>query len=245
MGYPRTPSLVNPSRSGRKPVRSDRVSMSRGVEGGGRRLAPSMTPPASPAQAQPSAAPPRDSCCFCCLNVRVRQQDSHARPSMTDLALVSPSRHGQLPPSEDVLSWAHSFDRMIFSPTGRALFQRYLRSEFSEENLLFWLACEELQGESEPSTVQEKARLIYEDFISILSPREVSLDSRVRESIHAAMANPSAHMYHEAQLQIYTLMHRDSFPRFLASPMYRQCVSSASASAVPTASALSPTSLAS
>ena len=39
--------------------------------------------------------------------------------------------------------------------------------------MLFWVACEDLKCESNPDVVEEKARLIYEDYISILSPREV------------------------------------------------------------------------
>ena len=56
---------------------------------------------------------------------------------------------------------------------GRKLFREFLRSEYSEENMLFWLACEELKMENNPELVEEKARLIYEDYISILSPKEV------------------------------------------------------------------------
>ena len=54
------------------------------------------------------------------------------------------------------------------------MFREFLRSEYSEENMLFWLACEELKQEQNPEGVEEKARLIYEDYISILSPKEVS-----------------------------------------------------------------------
>jgi regulator of G-protein signaling len=50
---------------------------------------------------------------------------------------------------------------------------------------------------------------------------QVSLDSRVREGINRKMQEPSAHTFDDAQLQIYTLMHRDSYPRFLSSPTYR------------------------
>ena len=40
--------------------------------------------------------------------------------------------------------------------------------------MLFWMACEELKSEQQnPQIVEEKARLIYEDYISILSPKEV------------------------------------------------------------------------
>lgn len=36
------------------------------------------------------------------------------------------------------------------------------------------------------------------------------------------MVAPTPHTFDEAQLQIYTLMHRDSYPRFVNSPIYKQ-----------------------
>lgn len=59
------------------------------------------------------------------------------------------------------------------SPAGRNVFREFLRTEYSEENMLFWLACEELKNECNKHTIDEKARMIYEDYISILSPKEV------------------------------------------------------------------------
>jgi len=59
------------------------------------------------------------------------------------------------------------------SPAGRNVFREFLRTEYSEENMLFWLACEELKTECNKHTIDEKARMIYEDYISILSPKEV------------------------------------------------------------------------
>lgn len=102
------------------------------------------------------------------------------------------------------------------SPGGRKIFRDFLRCEYSEENILFWLACEELKNETNPEAIEEKARFIYEDYISILSPKEVSLDSRVREIVNRNMVEPTPHTFDEAQLQIYTLMHRDSYPRWVS-----------------------------
>uniref|UniRef100_A0A3P8UXL6 Regulator of G protein signaling 17 n=1 Tax=Cynoglossus semilaevis TaxID=244447 RepID=A0A3P8UXL6_CYNSE len=130
------------------------------------------------------------------------------------------------PSLDEILSWARSFEMMLRSLEGREIFREFLRSEYSEDNLLFWMACEELKKETEPSLVDEKARIIYEDYVSILSPKEVSLDSRVREGINQSLAEPSSLMYEEAQLQIYTLMHRDSYPRFLNSSVYRDLLAS-------------------
>ena len=57
---------------------------------------------------------------------------------------------------------------------GRRVFREFLRCEYSEENILFWLACEDLKKENNPEKIEEKARMIYEDYVSILSPREVN-----------------------------------------------------------------------
>nr|XP_005301477.1 regulator of G-protein signaling 17 isoform X3 [Chrysemys picta bellii] len=132
----------------------------------------------------------------------------------------------QNPTADEIMSWAQNFDKMMKTPAGRNLFREFLRTEYSEENLLFWLACEDLKKEQNKKVIEEKARLIYEDYISILSPKEVSLDSRVREVINRNLLDPSPHMYEDAQLQIYTLMHRDSFPRFLNSQMYKSLIES-------------------
>ena len=53
------------------------------------------------------------------------------------------------------------------------MFRSFLRCEYSEENILFWLACEDLKKERSPESIEEKARIIYEEYVSILSPREV------------------------------------------------------------------------
>ncbi|RXM33715.1 Regulator of G-protein signaling 20 [Acipenser ruthenus] len=125
------------------------------------------------------------------------------------------------PTLEEVGSWGQSFDKLMKGPAGRNAFRDFLRTEFSEENMLFWLACEELKKETNKSVIEEKARLIYEDYISILSPKEVSLDSRVREVINRNMLETTSHTFDDAQLQIYTLMHRDSYPRFMNSSVYK------------------------
>nr|CAG4644445.1 EOG090X0IBZ [Lepidurus arcticus] len=127
-----------------------------------------------------------------------------------------------MPTLEEIRSWAESFDRLMKNHMGRKVFREFLKCEYSEENILFYLACEDLKKESNPEVVEEKARLIYEDYISILSPKEVSLDSRVREVINRNMMDPSPRTFDEAQVQIYTLMHRDSYPRFINSPLYKK-----------------------
>lgn len=61
-----------------------------------------------------------------------------------------------------------------------------------------------------------------------LRASQVSLDSRVREVINRKMQEPSSHTFDDAQLQIYTLMHRDSYPRFLNSAIYKSLLQTVS-----------------
>ncbi|XP_022102285.1 regulator of G-protein signaling 17-like isoform X1 [Acanthaster planci] len=171
-------------------------------------------------------------CCFCwccccscsCLSMKNTAKEESGGGSM-ELANGDANDN---PTMEEIRVWSHSFDAMMKSARGRRRFRDFLRSEYSEENLLFWLACEELGKESNSAAVEEKARLIYEDYISILSPKEVSLDSRVREAVNKNMDHPTPHTFDEAQHQIYILMHRDSFPRFLNSKMFRRMIENAS-----------------
>ncbi|KAG3274163.1 regulator of G-protein signaling 20 [Ictidomys tridecemlineatus] len=177
-----------------------------------------------------------NACCFCwccccscsCLTVR-NQEDQRLTRASHELRTELPTcEESPTPTLEEVNAWAQSFDNLMVTPAGRNAFREFLRTEFSEENMLFWMACEELKKEANKNIIEEKARIIYEDYISILSPKEVSLDSRVREVINRNMVEPSQHIFDDAQLQIYTLMHRDSYPRFMNSTVYKDLLQSLS-----------------
>ncbi|XP_028849621.1 regulator of G-protein signaling 19 isoform X3 [Denticeps clupeoides] len=192
----------------------------------------------SPSRTQGSGQRP-NACCFCwccccscsCLTVRNEDENRTRKKSgETKLETISNCEACTKPSVEEMKLWAQSFDKLMKNPAGRNVFREFLRTEYSEENMLFWLACEDLKKELNKSAIEEKARMIYEDYISILSPKEVSLDSRVREVINRRMQEPSPHTFEDAQLQIYTLMHRDSYPRFLNSSIYRSLVQGGSRS---------------
>ncbi|XP_073812685.1 regulator of G protein signaling double hit [Musca autumnalis] len=185
-----------------------------------------LTDGTTPLQRQQQSQKP---CCFCwccccscswakCLALKNAEDNAPTKrdPGSSDLLL-----EGEQPSLEEIRSWGSSFEKLMKSPSGRKVFRDFLRSEFSEENILFWLACEDLKKEINAEAIGEKARLIYEDYISILSPREVSLDARVREIVNRNMMEPTSHTFDEAQIQIYTLMLRDSYPRFINSPKYK------------------------
>ena len=77
------------------------------------------------------------------------------------------------PSPEEAKKWATSFESVLKHKFGVQLFQDFLRSQYGEENLNFWLAVEEYK-KADDNIRAEKARVIYEDYVSTLSPTEVS-----------------------------------------------------------------------
>ncbi|XP_069932710.1 regulator of G-protein signaling 20 isoform X4 [Oryctolagus cuniculus] len=211
-----------------KPMGSEHLEMRK------RQLSAAQGTPASIPSQPGAGSRGSNACCFCwccccscsCLTVRNQDQRLTAASREFRAADLPACEESPSPTLEEVNAWAQSFDNLMVTPAGRNAFREFLRTEFSEENMLFWLACEELKKETNKNIIEEKARIIYEDYISILSPKEVSLDSRVREVINRNMVEPSQHIFDDAQLQIYTLMHRDSYPRFMNSSLYKDLLQS-------------------
>ncbi|XP_069576614.1 regulator of G-protein signaling 5 isoform X1 [Brachyistius frenatus] len=107
-------------------------------------------------------------------------------------------------------------ETLLNKKSGLQLFRGFLRSEFSEENLEFWLACEDYRVS--PSNLQKmKASSIYSQFLDPDAPQEVNLDAETREALLSLMDSPCADTFNKAQHRIYSLMAEDSFPRFLRS----------------------------
>ncbi|KAJ8383704.1 hypothetical protein AAFF_G00215460 [Aldrovandia affinis] len=107
-------------------------------------------------------------------------------------------------------------ESLLNSKMGQQAFRWFLRSEFSDENLEFWLACEEYR--TTPGTqLGTKALSMYEQFINSEAPQEVNLDSGTREGLASMIEEPTPDSFDKAQERIYSLMAKDSFPRFLRS----------------------------
>ncbi|KAI4578101.1 hypothetical protein MJG53_010956 [Ovis ammon polii x Ovis aries] len=70
------------------------------------------------------------------------------------------------------------------SRDGLETFTRFLKTEFSEENIEFWIACEDFKKSKDPQQVIRKAKAIYEKFIQNDAPQEAKLiHSRYTEKL--------------------------------------------------------------
>ncbi|XP_006887432.1 PREDICTED: regulator of G-protein signaling 4 [Elephantulus edwardii] len=121
---------------------------------------------------------------------------------------------------EEVKKWAESLENLISHECGLAAFKTFLKSEYSEENIDFWISCEEYKKIKSPSKLSPKAKKIYNEFISVQATKEVNLDACTREETSRNMLEPTITCFDEAQKKIFNLMEKDSYRRFLKSRFY-------------------------
>ncbi|KAK9523346.1 hypothetical protein VZT92_019742 [Zoarces viviparus] len=132
-------------------------------------------------------------------------------------------RRYRRPSTGEVLRWAASLEALLTNQYGLAVFRHFLRSEFSEENLDFWLAVERFKRTHPLSKMATRAAEIYDEFISTNASRQVNVDSSVRESTNQSLCVGVNHTtFQLAQDEILGLMESDSYPRFLRSRLYTQ-----------------------
>ncbi|XP_074202807.1 regulator of G-protein signaling 11 isoform X12 [Camelus bactrianus] len=94
------------------------------------------------------------------------------------------------------------------------------------ENLSFWEACEELRHGGQ-AQVPALVDAVYQQFLAPGAARWVNIDSRTMERTLEGLGRPHRHVLDDAQLHIYMLMKKDSYPRFLKSDLYKDLLAEA------------------
>ncbi|KAL1023922.1 hypothetical protein UPYG_G00048990 [Umbra pygmaea] len=124
-----------------------------------------------------------------------------------------------------VASWAVCFERLLQDPIGVRYFSEFLKKEFSEENILFWQACEFFSHvpDNDKKQLTQRARDIYSSYLSSKATTPVNIDSQAQLADDILNA-PRPDMFKEQQLQIFNLMKFDSYTRFLKSLLYQECM---------------------
>ncbi|KAM4642650.1 regulator of G-protein signaling 16 [Discoglossus pictus] len=122
---------------------------------------------------------------------------------------------------KECMKWKESFNQLLSSKDGVAAFRTFLQTEFSEENLVFWIACEKYRKRHSTRKLQANAQQIFEEFLQSGAQREVNIDHQTRELTRQQILVASRGCFDEAQEQVRILMEKDSYPRFLKSPLYR------------------------
>uniref|UniRef100_A0A0K0D5G1 RGS domain-containing protein n=1 Tax=Angiostrongylus cantonensis TaxID=6313 RepID=A0A0K0D5G1_ANGCA len=139
---------------------------------------------------------------------------------------VASSTSSLYPTREEVLQWRVSFESLLNHKYGFTLFREFLKKEFSDENVDFWLECEDFKKmkEGKKATVQ-RAHEIFKEYVAAAAPKEVNLDSDTRAATKAAMESGcKSDTFSLAQSRIEQLMAKDSYRRFLKDRLYLDLV---------------------
>ncbi|KAL0966794.1 hypothetical protein UPYG_G00300220 [Umbra pygmaea] len=121
---------------------------------------------------------------------------------------------------ETAFKWSDSFEDLLCNSDGVETFSQFLRTEFSEENIEFWLACEEFKAIDLDTKLISKAKQMYAVFIESEAPKEVNIDYATKMAIKKSLAKPTSTCFDAAQSIVYSLMKKDCYPRFLTSDIY-------------------------
>ncbi|XP_068748099.1 regulator of G-protein signaling rgs-2-like [Montipora capricornis] len=164
----------------------------------------------------------KDYCCLCsCFCCSCDWYCPARRFRVGSMDPSSSKNYSPKPSREEVEEWGISFEKLLTSKTGVKIFHDFLKSQYSEENLLFWLAVEKLKKETDQAAVKELAQTIYRDYLSSESPKEVSIDHRTRQMIEEVMEEPDQTVYDHAQRHVYYVMYQDCYPRFIVSNVFK------------------------
>ncbi|XP_074491224.1 regulator of G-protein signaling 2 [Sebastes fasciatus] len=131
------------------------------------------------------------------------------------------------PTADDVHQWAQSLDKLLSHKYGKAAFCIFLKSEFCEENIEFWTACEDFSALTSQKELASKANSIYEEFIKNEAPKEINLDYQTKNAIIQSLHEPTVTSFLAAQMKAYSLMENNSYPRFIYSDLYKELCAAA------------------
>eukprot|EP01136_Pigoraptor_vietnamica_P012439 Opistho-1_new@52364 len=133
-------------------------------------------------------------------------------------------KNKELPSVHTARRWGIGLYELLTEPAGLRMFREFLRKEYSEENLKFWLACEEIK-KVPPAKLKDEIMKIYNDYVAPSAQNEVNLNSTTRELTSKHVNSDMGYdTFDEAQKMIFRLMNKDSYPRFLRSDEYTALV---------------------
>ncbi|XP_008284820.1 regulator of G-protein signaling 9-like [Stegastes partitus] len=130
------------------------------------------------------------------------------------------TRRVDLPTKMRVERWSFSLFELLSDLRGRDDFKIFLKKEFSGENLAFWEAAEELKLGT-ASSMSTKAETIFKTFLAPGAPRWINIDGRTMGLTVKGLDHPHRYVLEAAQTHVFLLMKKDTFFRYLKSPVYK------------------------
>lgn len=121
-----------------------------------------------------------------------------------------------------------SFEHVMRYSESRNCFRKFLASEYSEENILFWDEVNKFL-EEDVETQFKLAKYIFETFFGPKAAKQINvrgMNAQVKEALStndpAEAVQQCTFLFLEAQASVVALLKWDSFPRFKQSPLFDQ-----------------------
>ncbi|CAF4316403.1 unnamed protein product, partial [Adineta steineri] len=82
-----------------------------------------------------------------------------------------------------VTSWAMSFEKLLNDEMGLHIFTEFLKKEFSQENIQFWIECENFKKLTDPDEIRAKANSIWTTYLHDTDDGScrINIDNRTRQ----------------------------------------------------------------
>eukprot|EP01102_Stenamoeba_stenopodia_P019618 TRINITY_DN7457_c0_g1_i1.p1 TRINITY_DN7457_c0_g1~~TRINITY_DN7457_c0_g1_i1.p1 ORF type:complete len:441 (-),score=151.04 TRINITY_DN7457_c0_g1_i1:228-1550(-) len=124
-------------------------------------------------------------------------------------------------------------ERILFDPKGREALRAFLKTEFSEENFLFYEEVENFQKlpDSDSEAIEAEAERIFNKYISKESQLEINIPANIKTALQKKFLEVSwedfgtsginKEVFNTAQSSILKTLKADSLPRFIGSDIYK------------------------
>ncbi|NXM51891.1 RGS13 protein, partial [Illadopsis cleaveri] len=123
---------------------------------------------------------------------------------------------------EEVLQWSQSFENLVTHKYEPMIYKTYLKTEYSDENTEFCLACKAYKKIPSQRKKISMARKLFTSYIQSQAPNEINIDSPARKAIIRNIQELTQSCFDKVQRIIYKYMERDSYPRFRESQFYQE-----------------------
>jgi len=77
-----------------------------------------------------------------------------------------------------------------------------LKKEFSNENIDFWVKCENFKKITDPDEMQRTAKEIWAEYLDTSSMTQINVDSKARSHCKEALQTPNSAMFEKAQTHV-------------------------------------------
>jgi hypothetical protein len=120
-----------------------------------------------------------------------------------------------------------SLQALINHDEGRKCFTKYLESEFSAENINFWIAARDYAGIQDEVQRKTIGTQIFNRYLAANAPEQVNINSHNRSEVEAGIAKAefTSDLFVGSAADVFSLMASDSFKRFKQGDLFQQFLS--------------------